>query len=116
MPELFRSRKVIHFVDNAGALSHMVNGYAGQPDSARLVNAFHVAIMALEMSWYGEWVPSKANPADIMTRPERFEELRQALAGCHVEWHDYELPPLSISSQPLIDWARRMRVAGGRAR
>ena len=116
LPELFRSRKVIHFVDNAGALSHMVNGYAGQPDSARLVNAFHVAIMALEMSWYGEWVPSKANPADIMTRPERFEELRQALAGCHVEWHDYELPPLSISSQPLIDWARRMRVAGGRAR
>ena len=72
--------------------------------------------MTLEMRWYGEWVPSKANPADIMTRPERIEELLQALAGCRVKWHDFELPPLSISSQPLIDWARRMRVIGGRAR
>ena len=79
----FRVRKVIHFVDNAGALSHMVNGYAWAcaPDAARLINAFHIAIMALEMRWYGEWVPSKANPADIMTRPERIVELQRALAG-----------------------------------
>ena len=68
MPELFRGRRVIHFVDNAGA-PNMVNGYSGKPDMAALVNMFHLAIMALDVEWYGEWVPSKANIADIVSAP-----------------------------------------------
>ena len=52
-----------------------------------------------------------------MTRPERMDELTSNLAGCRVGWHDFVLlPPLSISTEPLIDWARTMRVVGGRAR
>ena len=55
--------------------SHLVNGYAGAPDSARMVNTFHGALLALRMRWYGEWVPSKANIADILTRLEHYHEL-----------------------------------------
>ena len=42
-PEIFAGRKVVHFVDNAGSLSHLVNGYANAADSAQLVNMFHAA-------------------------------------------------------------------------
>jgi hypothetical protein len=38
---------------------------------ARLVNLFHLALVGLECTWYGEWVPSKMNIADIMTRALR---------------------------------------------
>ena len=37
MPGVFKDRDIIHFVDNAPALSNLVNGYAGKPDMARLV-------------------------------------------------------------------------------
>ena len=47
-PWLFKGRRVIHFVDNAAALSNLVNGYATKPDMARFVNLFHAALMALE--------------------------------------------------------------------
>ena len=42
---------------------------------------FHLAVLALDMEWYGEWVPSKANIADIMTRPERYHELERSASG-----------------------------------
>ena len=80
-PKLFKGRRIIHFVDNAGSLSHLVNGYAGQPDSARIVNMFHVALIAFGSEYWGEWVPSKENIAVIMTRPERFAELKAGLQG-----------------------------------
>ena len=60
---------------------NMVNGYSGVPDMARLVNLFHLAIIALDVDWWGEWVPSKANCADLMTRPDArgWQELEAGL-------------------------------------
>ena len=48
-------------MNNAGSLSHLVNGYANQADSAHLVNLFHAALIALRVKWWGEWV-SPAKP------------------------------------------------------
>ena len=125
MPVLFRGRKVIHFVDNAPALSNLINGYSGKPDMARLVNMFHLALLALDVEWYGEWIPSKANVADIMTRVERFGELLEGLEKLegYCEANpcgpaDYELvwPPLGRQWSELIVWMRAMRVrAAGEA-
>ena len=109
MPKLFANRRVIHFVDNAGSLSHMVNGYAGQPDSARTVNLFHLALLALRCEWWGEWVPSKANIADIMTRPERFHELRAGLGDAFIHEYDFKLPPLGDTIDEMVEWTRTMR-------
>ena len=72
---------MIHFVDNTGALSSLVHGYAGKAEAARLVNMFHLALIALDIKWYGEWVPSKANVADIMTRETRFHELESGISA-----------------------------------
>ena len=110
-PKLFRGRRVIHFVDNAGSLLHLVNGYAGQPDSARIVNLFHIAVAALGIHWWGEWIPSKANIADIMTRPGRFFELQAGLgASQHIHKHEFKMPPLGDDSVTLTDWMRAMRA------
>ena len=91
-------------------MSHLVNGYAGQPDSAKLVNAFHAAVIALRLQWWGEWIPSKANIADIMTRIDRIKELYDGLgADTHVKKWPFELPPMGNSTTRLRDWARLMR-------
>jgi hypothetical protein len=107
-PKLFAGRRVIHFVDNAPALSNMVNGYARMEDMAELVNLFHLALMALDVEWYGEWVPSKANIADIMTRPDRFHELEAGL-GCVPEYFKFELPPMGASVDDLKAWIRTLK-------
>ena len=88
----------------------MVNGFAGAPDMARLVCMFQIALIALGCEWYGEWIPSKANLADIMTRPERFHELKKGLAGVKITEAKVELPPMDFSAGKLKEWMREMRV------
>ena len=91
---------------------------------ARLVCMFHLALIVLECDWYGEWIPSKANLADIMTRPERFHELLEGLR--QYEWYreanperpeEYELklPPLGDSTEQLKEWMRAMKARGAEA-
>ena len=121
MPELFKGRRVIHFVDNAGALSNMVNGYAGKPDAAEMINLFHLALLALEVEWYGEWVPSDANLADIMTRPEKrgWEVLKEGLEGVFNEasvnamrFYEMELPPLGMDKEEIKAWYLELKSKG----
>ncbi|KAL1510155.1 hypothetical protein AB1Y20_006486 [Prymnesium parvum] len=67
-PHIFKSRRVIHFIDNTGALSALLHGYARKLDCARMVNSFHLLAAALELQVYFEWVPSLANAADLPSR------------------------------------------------
>ena len=108
-PNLFRERKVIHFVDNTAALSAMINGYARKPEAARMVCLFHLALMATHCEWYGEWCPSKANLADIMTRPDRWEsELKSIIPD--VQLHEgVQLPPLGMSVPDMKAWLINLR-------
>ena len=66
--ERLRGRRVIHFIDNTGALSAMIFGYARKIDCARMVNSFHLLLAALQMRVYFEWVPSEANTSDLPSR------------------------------------------------
>ena len=75
---------------------------------ARLVNLFHLALVGLECTWYGEWVPSKMNIADIMTRPERFAELAQYL-GDDVTEGPLLPPPIHDDWGTLVEKARYFR-------
>ena len=105
-PDLFAGRRIIHFIDNTTALSALVNGYSGKPDLARLVNLFHVATIALGCEWWGEWVPSKANLADIPTRAES-----ASLRPSHVlDGGAVELPPLHWGAGQLREWMRAMEA------
>ena len=68
LPEVLRGRSVIHYVDNTSALGVALGGYSGALDAARLVNVYHIALMALGCSVWLECVASESNIADWPTR------------------------------------------------
>ena len=67
-PDVLAGRKVLHFVDNTSALSKAVHGYANEPDMANLTNSLHMCDAMLGVDSWWEWVPSKANVADLPSR------------------------------------------------
>ena len=99
---------VIHFIDNTGALSNLVHGYASRPDCGRLANAFHLALSHLRCKVCLEWVPSKANVAD---RPSRDDDemlldvLEGAGVGAAFDEVDFNVPPIESWSAPLATFA-----------
>ena len=72
-------------MDNTGALSNLIHGYASRPDCGRLVNALHLALAALQMQTWFEWVPSKENVADVPSREDSDLELIEILEGAGLE-------------------------------
>ena len=82
----------------------------GKTDMVHLVNLFHLALVGLECTWYGEWVPSKMNIADIMTRPERFHELEQYICGDDVFEGGVTFPPVHAEWEQLVAKAREFRA------
>ena len=112
-PALFAGRRVNHFVDNTVALSALVNGYAGKPDLAKMVNAFFLQMAGLRAHVYFDWVPSKANIADLPSR-DAIPELLAELAGlriAHTESHELVVPGLAEWNADLALWATRPRRA-----
>jgi len=105
MPEVFRGRAVIHFVDNVIALSCLVHGYASKPDCARLVNLYHAQVVGLRCVTYGEWVPSKANPADIPTREDRKGEMPADTIDVGLA-----IPPIAEVERDPLEWIVRVRA------
>ena len=67
-PDLARGRQVLHFIDNTAALSSTVHGYSSRPAMADIVTLYHLRLFSLQVSVWHEWVPSKANIADIPSR------------------------------------------------
>ena len=83
MPDLFRGREAIHWIDNTSAISCLLHGYSGKLDSALLVNAFHLFNAGLRVRVHFEYVESKANVADLPSRQE-FTYLLLSLAARRV--------------------------------
>ena len=83
MPELFRGRSVLHWIDNTSAISCLLHGYSGKLDSALLVNAFHLFNAGLRANIHFEYVESKANISDLPSRRE-FSYLLCTLAAKRV--------------------------------
>lgn len=108
-PEVFVGRKVNHFIDNTVALSALVHGYSGKRDLATMVNAFYLQLTGLRASVWFEYVPSKANIADLPSR-DAWAELRAALAGIPRHPLDHgtlAVPSLADWNAPLASWATR---------
>ena len=116
LPGLFRDRQVIHWIDNTSAISCLLHGYSGKPDSARLVNAFHLYVAGLRSNIHFEYVESKANVADLPSRSE-FEFLLNTLRSSPVKFDIFDAATwsgplrefLSRSSNGLSDKMRLKR-------
>ena len=106
-PQLIAGRKVLHWVDNTVALSALVHGYAGKPDLAKSVNVFYLQMLALRASVYFEFVPSKANIADLPSR-RLYTALRHELRGLPVAGEAPDMlvvPSVASWRAPLSEWA-----------
>ena len=115
-PRLFAGRKVNHFIDNTVALSALVHGYAGKPDLAKVVNVFYLQLNALRASAYIDWVPSKANIADLPSRGA-WAELASELAGIPGAAADPDalvVPTVAAWLSPLATWASRAETHDAR--
>ena len=60
----------MHFIDNTVAQSALVHGYARTDDLADISNGFHLMAAGLLTAAYFDYVPSKANIADLPSRGE----------------------------------------------
>ena len=108
IPWLLCGEAVVHFVDNTGALSNLIHGYASKPDCGRLVNALHLALAFQRTRVWFEWVPSKANVADYPSRDDDralVESLVDAGIGDQFVEVGYDLPPMASWSASLAEFA-----------
>ena len=100
---------VIHFIDNTGALSNLVHGYSSLPDCGRVANSYHLALAQLRCKVWLEWVPSKANVADIPSRSDGDEEVFAVLAAAGLpeafDEVELQLPPFGTWHAPLSQFA-----------
>ena len=91
------------FIDNAVALSAMIHGYARSTDMAYMSNAFHMHFAGLRTSVFLDFVPSKANIADLPSRGE-FRLLKR-LGAAKVRM---KTPTFTEWSVPLGVWSDRL--------
>ena len=101
-----RHRKVIHFIDNTGALSALVTGGPRQEDNSRLVGAYHAFLIGLRTRSEFVWVPSDANIADWPTRPDKFNMIPK-----QAEWIPMVVPTEADVVAGSASWAERGRNA-----
>ena len=67
-PAEFRGRRGIWFVDNTAALMLFIRGRSSSPDLERLSQVIHLCLFTLSCTPYWEWIPSKSNWAEDISR------------------------------------------------
>ena len=67
-PAPFRDRRGLWFLDNVAAVMTLVRGRSSNPDLTQLGHMIHLALFALRAQGYWEYVQSKSNWADDMSR------------------------------------------------
>ena len=73
--EVLQGRDILFFVDNMGALAALVAGYSRNGDAADLAACFHIVAAEMQCRVWLEWVDSKANIIDKLSRgPDGLEE------------------------------------------
>ena len=102
MPERFVGRDVLCFVDNEAACSALVRGSSSSHDVEMLVQAFHVSLASLSAHAWIEWIDSKSNPSDGLSRTGLQDEWTRA----RTEWLPSEAkePPWHLFNADLPGW------------
>ena len=89
----------MHWIDNTSAIVALCKGYSAAPDSARILQACAVLRLNLDCPIWFQWVPSKANIADLPSRRE-YGLLRE-LGSVEVA---LVLPPFERWDTPFARW------------
>ena len=67
-PSRFPGARGVWYIDNVAALMCLIRGRSDSPDLERMANLIHVALFALQTWIYWEWIPSKSNWSDSISR------------------------------------------------
>ena len=110
IPKLLVGEHVIHMVDNTSAIYSLVRGYSSKPDSAALVNIFHVLCAAIGVRVLYDYIESKANVADL---PSRLDFAYLIALGA--VYFELVLPPPEMWSSPLAAWRAIFAMIPARA-
>ena len=90
-PALFRDRRCLWFLDNVAAVMTAVRGRSSNPDLTQLGHIIHLALFALRAQGYWEYVQSKSNWADDISR-----------LGIQDPWQKSHGFSIGLSSLPLV--------------
>ena len=90
VPQWFRQRAVIHYVDNSSAVAALVKGYSSKPDSAKILHAFWALVAGIgALPWF-YYVRSEANVGDF---PSRDKEIDYLVRDLHAHEIEFIMPP-----------------------
>ena len=64
----FAGQDCLFFVDNEGALAALVRSSSGQPDAEFVCQVTHCLLLLLHVRAWWDWVDSRSNPADPLSR------------------------------------------------
>ena len=94
-PKVFGGRRVIHFVDNQGALSALVRACSRDPDTSAIAHLVAKRHLELNCQVWFEFVNSAANIADLPSRGELARAARMLREAFRhpVWWREMKLPP-----------------------
>ena len=93
-PTEFRERRGVWFIDNIAALMALIRGRSDAADLEHLAHLIHVACFSLRVWMYWEYIPSKSNWADAISR-----------LGEQDPWHAAHSFSLYRTRLPLILWS-----------
>ena len=101
-PSKFRGRRGLWFIDNTAALMALVRGRSDNADLEHMSRLIHLTLFALRAWFFWEWIPSKANWSDEISRD-----------GLHARWHvkhdfstHFAIFPFEIWSLPPPEFIR----------
>ena len=98
-PELFRSSSVVWYIDNVAALMSLVRGRSDNAELDFMSQLVHLLLFHLHCHSYWEWIQSKSNWADGISR-EGFRDPWLLAHGCSIR----------RSSVPVYLWALPFRA------
>eukprot|EP00971_Amphidinium_carterae_P075949 1500564-Amphidinium_carterae.1 len=89
----FRGSRVVFFVDNSVALQSLVKGASNNVHLDRSVSVAHFLLAQLQVECWFEYIPSKSNWSDGLSRLLAHDTFVQA--------HQIPVRPVSV---PLVLW------------
>ena len=92
-PSQFKGRRGIWFIDNIAALMSLIRGRSSSPDLDRISSMIHVALFALRCWAWWEYIPSKSNWSDSISR-----------LGFGDPWHVTNQFSSQFAFFPLVLW------------
>ncbi|CAE7828536.1 unnamed protein product [Symbiodinium necroappetens] len=93
LPDRFRNRRGIWFLDNVASLMALVKGRSSSRDLENFAHMVHMLLLGLNTQMWFEYIPSKSNWADAISRLGRDDP-----------WHVSQSFSTSVIRFPRVVW------------